>query len=95
MFQNALHLTCPDFLREMYEYFVALKIKPIPDLKTAITTQCNSEHYPKGFHADEAQGDKTALIVTNHYRTLCSHAFVSYAVQESCAKPSLCKGTVL
>lgn len=33
MFQNALHLTCPDFLRELYEYFVALKISRFLTLK--------------------------------------------------------------
>lgn len=72
---------------------MALKIKQIPDIKTVITTRCHSEHCPKGFYADSDQRDKTALIVTNHYRTLCSRAFVSYA-DKSCAKPSLYKGMV-
>lgn len=53
MFQNALRLTCPDFFREIYDYFILLKIKQIPDLKTAITTQCNSEPCRKRFHADK------------------------------------------
>lgn len=95
MFENALHLTCLDFLRDVYKYFIALKIKQIPNLKTAITAQCNSEHCPKRFQANKEQGDKTAFIVTNHYRTQCSHAFVSCALQDSCAKPTLCKRMVL
>lgn len=42
------------------------KIKQVPDLKLAITTQCNSEHCYKGFNVVREQADKTALIVTNH-----------------------------
>lgn len=84
MFQKALHLTGPEFFREIQDYFITLKIKQIPDLKTGITTQCNSEHCPKGFHAEREECDKIALIVTNHVRTLCSRAFVSCTVQELC-----------
>lgn len=85
MFQNALHLTGPEFFREIYDYFIGLKIKQSPDLKSAITTQCNSERCPKRFRADREECDKTALIVTNHKKTtLCSGAYVSYTVQELC-----------
>ena len=64
LFQNVPLVMCPDFLREVYECFPALKIKQIPDLKLAITTQCNSEHSYKGFNVVREQMDKT-LTLTN------------------------------
>lgn len=95
MFQNVPHLTCPNFPSEVYECFIALKIKEIPDLKLAITTQCNSEHCCKGFNVVREQADKTVLTLTNDWRTLCSCVLMSYAEEESCASSRLLKGTVL
>lgn len=65
MFQHVPDLTDPDFLKEVYECFIALKIKQIPDLKLAITTWCDSEHFCRGFNVVREQVDKTALILIN------------------------------